>query len=352
MGGAERQLVRLANELACRNFEIHVGVLNLENRDPTLNLKSEIKVHDLGFRFFSQPARSFLRILNFIVLLRKNGFNIMYSFMPEAIIVSFAVAKLFSYKTLRISAVRGSLVRRRGLLKKLYSYFLKDSDLVIFNSSYLATQFAVHQGLATEKIEVVFNGVDLVVPQSNTILEPPLAITISNFHSYKGHEKLIRAIALVEVECKFVFVGSGPLLNDMKELSSKLGMVDRINFVGNVNPKFYLEKSQFAIHPSSTEGMSNAILEELAAGLPVIASVIPENWPLVTHEENGLLVATKSINELTNSITKLASNPLLRRQMGEKSREKSEEFSWPKSVEHHVTVLERLVREKRKKRNI
>ncbi len=340
MGGAESQLVTLANLLEQEGIEVHIGVLNLGIPEKKFRFNEGIQIHDFKLRFFKSPLYSFLELPTLIRLVRRSNFDAIYSFMPEAIMISFPIVKLFSRTTIRIAGIRGSLIRRGYLLQHVFYRLLRNSDFIIFNSSYLAEKFSSELRLNSEKVRIIHNGVENSLEQSRVEICPPTGIVISNFHPYKGYRTLISAISKVGDTCYFYFVGDGAEQIAMEELVYELKLTSRVKFLGKVDPRPYIALSQFAVHPSVSEGLSNAILEEISAGLPIIASDIPENYPLVRNGKNGLLVNPNSSEAFAQAISELISAPDKRIRMGIESHRISQDFTWGKCLSEHLELFQ------------
>jgi len=98
--------------------------------------------------------------------------------------------------------------------------------------------------------------------------------------------------------------------SDLRVQSAALGIQENVHFVGRVSEVLdFLLAADLFILPSRTEGMSNALLEAMAAGLPVVATRVPGNSELIREGENGLLVETRNPAELARAVTSLLSSP-------------------------------------------
>lgn len=118
-------------------------------------------------------------------------------------------------------------------------------------------------------------------------------------------------------EALLVIVGDGSQAARLRETAP-----DRTRFVGpvdHVSP--YLRAADVFALPSLAEGLSNAVLEALACGLPALVSDIPGNRHLITHERNGLLLPIDDDRRLADTLAALIAEPDRRRELGSAGRE-------------------------------
>lgn len=178
--------------------------------------------------------------------------------------------------------------------------------------------------LQPQKISVLYNSVKLndtvVEVRSAHYFGPVLIGTAGRFSPEKGQEKLIRAAAIMagyQVNFQLLLAGEGPTENELRKLVYQLNLQQVVTFEGFVlNPEeFYRRLHIFAL-PSGFEGCSNAILEAMNHGLPVVAfknSSIPE---LVEDGVTGLLAENGSIADLAAKLTTLAEDAGRCKEMG------------------------------------
>jgi glycosyltransferase involved in cell wall biosynthesis len=112
----------------------------------------------------------------------------------------------------------------------------------------------------------------------------------------------------------------------MRELAASLGLAERVHFLGNRRDvPDLLGAMDIFVLPSHSEGVSLAVLEAMAAGLPVIVSEVGGLPEIVRHEENGLLIPPKDPEALAKSLAQLLDSPDLAKRLGAKAREHIQE---------------------------
>jgi glycosyltransferase involved in cell wall biosynthesis len=122
---------------------------------------------------------------------------------------------------------------------------------------------------------------------------------------------------------RFVWIGSGELEPAMRRLADELGVKDRLEITGWLQPRAALERMRgldVLVHYSRWEGLPNAVLEAMALGLPVVASDIPGNRDAVVHDVTGLLAREE--NHLLQSVTSILKDAQLRHRLGQAGRER------------------------------
>jgi len=122
-----------------------------------------------------------------------------------------------------------------------------------------------------------------------------------------------------------------------------LGIQDRIQFAGWQSREqllpYYQEANMF-VYPSRHEGMPNALLEAMSAGLPTVASRIAGNEELIDSGKNGYLVESENIDALKNALAKLIQDAALRKKMGGHASSKTKrEYSWDAVGEAYSRLL-------------
>jgi glycosyltransferase involved in cell wall biosynthesis len=184
--------------------------------------------------------------------------------------------------------------------------------------------------------------------QLNTSESMPVALFTGRLHRAKGLEHLLRAWKVVARRWKHArlwLVGDGPDRGRLVDLTDQLELRGKVILPGVFSdPEALLAAADVFVLPSQQEGMSIAVLEAMAAGLPVVVSDIPGNRALVDHEEQGLLVPYGDPEPLANAIDRLFAARQLARALGAAARQRVErEFSIGRSAEEHLELFSRLI---------
>jgi glycosyltransferase involved in cell wall biosynthesis len=190
-------------------------------------------------------------------------------------------------------------------------------------------------GIPSSKIKTIYEGMDLAqyprrTPADMHRTSKHLIVgTVAHLSPEKGLKYLIEAASIipgVQDRIRFVIVGDGECLQELKDLAQQRGLGEIFQFAGFRFDTSQLMKSFdiFAL-PSLSEGLSSAILEAMATSLPIVATEVGGIPELVKDGDNGLLVASRDPAALARAIQQLVDNPEESRQMGERGRKRMEE---------------------------
>jgi glycosyltransferase involved in cell wall biosynthesis len=186
--------------------------------------------------------------------------------------------------------------------------------------------------------------VDLPSAEADVAVAPPTAVVVANFRWYKGHDVLIDALAMVTAPLRVRLAGEGTERIPTATRAVQKGIDDRVELVDlPADVPAELGAAQFAIHPSRQEGMSNAILEELSHGLPVVATDVGGTSLLVDDGVNGFLVPAGDEVALAKRIEELAGSPELRRTMSIAARQKASDFDWTACCDAYEKLFDDLL---------
>jgi glycosyltransferase involved in cell wall biosynthesis len=203
-------------------------------------------------------------------------------------------------------------------------------------------------------IPIIHNGVDIknFEPAKKQRLDKRVNILcVGRLIARKGQHHLLRAFANLLVHhgqrAKLTLVGVGDAEEQLRSLATDLQLTDAIEFAGFVPrekiPEIYAQADIFVL-PSQNEGMSIALLEAMASGLPVIVTDTGGTTELVEEKKNGLIIPWADISSLTEAMTIMVQNTELRTQMGQESRKIVTQFSWPTVAQSYLDLCAQISR--------
>lgn len=244
------------------------------------------------------------------------------------------------------------------LTKPLVNRYLANSDAV-------KNFYVKNIGVRPEKITVIPNGINIEYFDSistdpelkksfNIKPDDFVIICVANLHINKGHKYLLEAFENVYPEnknIKLLLVGDGDEKERLQKQIENYQSKNNVLFLGKRTdiPKL-LKISDIFVLPTMFEGMSNAIMEAMACGLPVITTDIPENRVLVENNINGLLVPIRDSSALIQTIRKMGENPEIRKRLSEEAKITiKNSFSLEKIAEKWENILMEIIKIERRK---
>jgi glycosyltransferase involved in cell wall biosynthesis len=171
-------------------------------------------------------------------------------------------------------------------------------------------------------------------------LEEPLVGVVARLQPEKGVATFLKAAALVSKAspgARFLVVGDGPLREELRDLVGRLGVEDRVRFLGyRTEARALIRLLDVLVVPSLTEGSPLIVLEAMAAGVPVVASAVGGVPDQARHGEEGLLVPPGDPEALAGAMDELLRDPRRARRLGAAGRRRTENgFS-------HETLVRRI----------
>ncbi len=204
-------------------------------------------------------------------------------------------------------------------------------------------QLAVDAGAAPARVRLIPAGVDLPDLGRADPAERPTVVTVARLEqSYKGHDVLVRALALIRArvpDVEWLVVGDGSLRQPLQRMAAESGVGDAVRFLGAVSDAerdAALERAHVFAMPSRLppggvggEGFGIVYLEAAARGLPVVAGNVGGALDAVVHGETGLLVDPEDPGAVADAISALLLEPKRARALGAAGMRRARQFAWP-----------------------
>jgi len=327
-GGSERQFVELAGALDRASFHVELGCL--QPRGGFLDRIENLKHFGLGgslYRFKSMQTR--IRLARY---LRQTGTAVAHAFDFYTNLTLIPAAKLGG-----VHVVVGSQRQLGDLLtpwqSRAQAAMFRWSDCVVCNSRAGAASL-LKRGVPESKIAVIGNGLppssfapaDAALPRRSGVLRVGMIARMNT--PSKNHAAFLAMSARLKEkhpEAEFVLVGDGPLRQEFELQARQLGLGERVLFLGDRRDiPAVLASLDISVLPSASESLSNAIIESMAAGVPVVANRVGGNPELVT-ENRGILAEPNDVGGLAAAVDRLLQDELMRIELGRQAKRFAQE---------------------------
>jgi len=349
------QLLQLIEGLEATRVKPYLCLLNGKDElSRSLEPKS-CPVLRLGVRSLHHPS-TLLRAWEFGRFLRREQIDIVQTHFPDSTYFAVPVARLAGVK--RIVRTRRDLgcwmrpIDRR--LGRLYNCL---TTAVLVNCEACRQAVIEQEGVAPDRVVVIPNGIDLnrfaripaYAPSVNG--QPRRVGMVANLRPVKAPDVFVRAAAIVaqsHPNVIFQIAGDGDT-ESVRKLARECGIEGRLELLGQVQdiPSF-LGGLDVAVLPSHSEGLSNSLLEYMAAGRPIVATAVGGNRQLLKNGIHGLLIPQGNAEALAEGIDTLLCDPVLAASLSVACRGRVQrKYSLGAAVAQHEEFYASLVRSRR-----
>jgi len=328
IGGTERQFVQLVQKIDPNRFDLHVSCFErVGSFLPAIEARG-VPLTEYGIRRLYSPST--LRAQwQFARYLRENQIHIVHSYGFYPNFFAVPAARLAGVPVV-IASIRDTgevLERSKRRAQKaacrLATHVLANADAV--------RDRLVEDGYNSGKISVIRNG---IIPVQTERLErggpirrefgipddAPILLILSRLNALKGIPYLLGAMPAVLAKfpkTRLLIVGDGAQRQTLERQSESLGLKRAIIFTGfRMDVPNLLRETSISVLPSLSEGLSNVLIESMAAGIPTVATMVGGNFEVIRDGVTGFLVPPKSSAELSRAILLLLNDPEMAENMG------------------------------------
>ncbi len=324
VGGSERQFATLVESLSRERFDVHPACLR---RVGGLAARlGDIPEFPPGGRLLGfQAQRAQLAMMR---SMRNDHVAVAHAFDFYTNLMLIPAARLAGVPVIGSHRQLGDLLTRAQFKAQYWAF--RFCNRVVCNSQAAAASLLT-AGLPEKKIEIIPNGLteSAFAESAPAIPRKPGLVRIGMIarmnSAAKHHSAFLKAAAQLlrqSPAIEFVLVGDGPLRTALEALAAELGIKDRVFFAGERHDiPAMLASLDISVLISSSESLSNVILESMAAGVPVIATAVGGNPELVKDGETGLLVPPGDEKKLVEALAHLVRDPIARSDCAGRSRE-------------------------------
>lgn len=329
IGGQERQTVLHVRTLDRARWEPEVAVLHLDGEHLADLESAGVRpvVFDVG-RSLLRPGTAW-QLLRLVRFIRARGIGLVHAQDVYANVLGAMAAAAAGVPMVVTRVDLGHHLA--GYRRRLLAEVSRRADRVLVNALAIR-DLVVREGVPGDRIAVVRNGVDLdeLDARARAAPDPPAPapgafVNVANMHHpVKGQGDLLQAfreVAQRHPEARLVLVGEGVRRPVLEREARRLGIADRVQFLGQRRDvPALLARAVAGVSASHAEGISNAVLEAMAARLPVVATAVGGTPEIVRDGRNGLLVPPGAPAALAQAMALLLEREPLRRRMGAAGR--------------------------------
>jgi len=343
-GGGQLTVVNEANGLWARGYPVFV--LTFRATKLSRSLESLLKIPAENRTLI--PARSFLDIFAFLKLLVfikkiKPDFIFSNLFFSNTLI---RLAKVFN-PSVKIIVREGNLPEEKSAAVKAVDFLLSFLTYkIIVNAEAIKKPFL--KFLPAKKIAVIYNGIDeaFFSCESRSSRGQKIIISVASLHPKKGQAYLLAAVKILAKkrnDFKLFLAGEGFLRQKLENFVKENKLENFVEFLGGLGRedlKHWLCRADIFALSSLWEGLPNAMLEAMAAGLPIVATRVGGVPEAIKSNQNGILVPAADPIALAEGLAGLLDDENLRKRLGEGAKNTARQFSWT----NHLNKLEELIK--------
>ena len=333
VGGAEQQLVSLAPLFNPERFRIIVATMQPRDTLAGALAGTHVECRLLNFR-----VRHFISgVWRLCSLLRREKVDVLHTHMYHASWYG-RIAGLCARVPVMVTTDHGHDPWRKPWHIAFERFALRYTDLKIAVSKDVAEVLKARDHVPDEKLVVIPNGVDperfRVVKAERDSIRAEFGFTddtvligsVGRLVEPKAYHVLIEAMVHVSKlvpPARLVLIGDGPLRGDLERCASDLGVSDGVLFAGARSdiPAVLAAIDIYAMS-SNREGLPVSLLEAMAAGKPIVATMVGGIPEVVSDRREGLLVPSGDPEALAGAIRELACDPKLAAHLGRQASEK------------------------------
>jgi glycosyltransferase involved in cell wall biosynthesis len=351
-GGTENHAMNLVQALDPSRFDMHLACLRRWGHLPKEIEARQIPLVQYEVNRLYGP-RALKQQLRFARYIRHSQIEIVNTYGFYANVFAIPAARLAGVRVI-IASIQDIGAYLTPTKKRLQKLICRWADCIVANAE-AVRQWLIAEGYNPAKITVIRTCTDLSKFANKTSgtglrqelgLPPlsPLVAVLSRLDRVKGIEYFLEAAAMVArrvPEARFLVVGDatkqvdGDYRKELERRADRLGLGARIRFTGlRHDVPDILAEVAVSVLPSLSEGLSNVLLESMAAGVPVVATTVGGNPEAIEDGVTGLLVPPRDPGALAQAICRLLDSPELASRFGQAGRERViERFSLERMVQ-------------------
>lgn len=345
-GGAEKQAMIAAKLLSRQDIPVTIIIWNGNEMD-TANLKYLEDQHIICIGLHGSLCKKLVDYRKYII---QHGITLIFSYLTLANSLS-ALVRLCRKEIITVGGIRSEKLPFIKFLVERYVHN-RINDCTVFNS-FAAKEGFVRRGFKTGKAFVIHNAV-MTQPHAELFhnTNEIKLISVSRFVKSKDFSTALESFRFLvdkypEQKIRFLIVGYGKCERYIRGLIREHGLGTRVDLLLDPpNIKELLTSSDIYLSTSLVEGLSNSIMEAMAAGLPVVATDVGDNRHLIEDSKNGYIVPCRKPEVIARKLEQLILSDEIRKKFGEYSHYKiCAEFTEEQMLGKYMELIEVLTSE-------
>ncbi|MFP6781601.1 MAG: glycosyltransferase [Gammaproteobacteria bacterium] len=338
VGGAERHLLHVLPKLRLDVLDVTVYAMRSGGA-----LESEFSAAGIRTISPAHHSRRWIGLLRTAIHLTRTARelrpDVVHYFLPEAYLLG-GLCSMFWPPCIHLMSRRSlnKYQRKRPFVRQIEGFLHSRMDGILANSKAVWHELG-DEGVESKQRAIIYNGVGygastasrIETRQALDLAENVLVfVMVANFIPYKGHKDLISALAIARDELphewKLLLIGrDSGIEEELRTAACRANIDSHIRWLGaKRNPVPYLLAADVALLTSYEEGFSNAILEAMSVGLPLLVTDVGGNREAVVNDVTGIVVPPNAPEDLARAILRIAHNPQLREEMANAGRDRVE----------------------------
>lgn len=316
-GGAERVVCQLSSYLVKKNYEVEILTVSESGRPYSLDERVSIKSLDSEKKSMNRVLRIFQKLMSLRRYVIQNETDVYVAFLTYSIAAMALMRRIVKVPIIASSRNDPSLYP--FTMKKILMWAIKRVDGVVNQTTEIDEYFK--KCIAMKSSTVIPNAISSEFKPYYGKREKKI-VTAGRFNKQKNIPLLLNSFARLSKEYpdyRLVIYGEGILKTEYIDIAKELGILDQVDFPGYVsNVSEKMKDAAMFVLPSDYEGISNALIEAMATGIPCIStdSLGGGSRMLIKDHENGLLVPRSDVDKMYYAMKEYIDNPELANNCG------------------------------------
>lgn len=345
--GSERQIFKLIEGLAATEHDVRLFVLRHTEFSRSLT-NFPCAIESLNIVSIAS-ASALIKMRTFRKRLLREKVDVIHAYFPDACLLAPLYLKHASNKI--ITSRRDMGLIYKGKPAWIYKFLRHRTDKVISNSAAVAELITSTESLSSSQSLVIYNGIETLennqpnadqsIYRDKNSLKLILVANIKPVKRTLDAVKAVHQLLLKHICIELALVGEkqdSTYVLEIENYISNNQLQSSIHWLGQINePRRILSQAHIGLLISDSEGLSNAIMEYMQLGLPIIATSVGGNPELVTDEQNGLLIEKGNITQLVDAVLQLGASQDYRDKLGARGKQRiHDEFSIASMINKHI----------------